>query len=204
MMKAQTQMDTEFSKYLPQTEAPKRSFRAEAWETIRFILIALAVVIPIRVYIAQPFIVSGASMDPTFATGQYLIVDEVSYHLKDPVRGDVVIFKYPKNPKQYFIKRVIGLPGETVIVNEEGKVFIKEVGAEALTTLKEPYVKFTKSDAVETTLKENEFFVMGDNRAGSYDSRAWGPVSRDLIVGKAFVRLFPLSDTNILPGQFRQ
>lgn len=197
-------MDTEFSKYLPQTEAPKRSFRAEAWETIRFILIALAVVIPIRVYIAQPFIVSGASMDPTFATGQYLIVDEVSYHIKDPVRGDVVIFKYPKNPKQYFIKRVIGLPGETVIVNEEGKVFIKEAGAESLTTLKEPYVQFTKSDAVELTLKADEYFMMGDNRAGSYDSRAWGPVSRDLIIGKAFVRLFPFSDTNILPGQFRQ
>jgi signal peptidase I len=204
MMKAQTQMDTEFSKYLPKTEAPKRSFRAEAWETIRFILIALAVVIPIRVYIAQPFIVSGASMDPTFASEQYLIVDEVSYHIKDPIRGDVVIFKYPKNPKQYFIKRVIGLPGETVIINEEGKVFIKEVGAEALTTLKEPYVQFTKSDAVELALKENEYFVMGDNRAGSYDSRAWGPVSRELIVGKAFVRLFPFSDTNILPGQFRQ
>lgn len=197
-------MNTEFSKYLPQTDAPKRSFRAEAWETVRFILIALAVVIPIRLYIAQPFIVSGASMDPTFATGQYLIVDEVSYHIKDPARGDVIIFKYPKNPKQYFIKRVIGLPGETVVINETGQVFIKEVGASTLAVIKEPYVKFTKSDAVEITLKENEYFVMGDNRAGSYDSRMWGPVSRDLIVGKAFVRLFPFSDTNILPGQFRQ
>jgi signal peptidase I len=197
-------MNTEFSKYLPQADAPKRSFRAEAWETIRFILIALAVVIPIRAYIAQPFIVSGASMDPTFATGQYLIIDEVSYRVNDPARGDVVIFKYPKNPKQYFIKRVIGLPGETVLVNGEGKVFIKETGAETLTSIKEPYVKFTKSDAVELTLKENEYFVMGDNRAGSYDSRAWGPVSRDLIVGKAFVRLFPFTDTTILPGQFRQ
>lgn len=197
-------MNTEFSKYLPQTDAPRRSFRAEAWETIRFILIALAVVIPIRVYIAQPFIVSGASMDPTFATGQYLIVDEVSYRVKDPTRGDVIIFKYPKNPKQYFIKRVIGLPGETIVINEEGKVFVKAVGANALAVIKEPYVKFTKNDAVEITLKENEYFVMGDNRAGSYDSRAWGPVSRDLIVGKAFLRLFPFTDTNILPGQFRQ
>lgn len=197
-------MNTDFSKNIPQQEAPKRSFRAEAWETIRFILIALAVVIPIRLYIAQPFIVSGASMDPTFATGQYLIVDEVSYHVKDPARGDVIIFKYPKNPKQYFIKRVIGLPGETIIINEEGKVFIKAVGASALAVIKEPYVKFTKSDAVEITLKEGEYFVMGDNRAGSYDSRMWGPVARDLIVGKAFLRLFPFTDTNILPGQFRQ
>lgn len=197
-------MNPDFSKNIPQSEAPKRSFRAEAWETIRFILIALAVVIPIRLYIAQPFIVSGASMDPTFATGQYLIVDEVSYRVTDPVRGDVVIFKYPKNPKQYFIKRVIGLPGETIIINEEGKVFIKKVGAEALTTISEPYVKFTKSDAVEFTLKADEYFMMGDNRAGSYDSRAWGAVSRDLIVGKAFVRLFPVTTVDLLPGQFRQ
>src|SRR3989344_4900237 len=102
-------MNTDFSKNIPQTGAPKRSFRAEAWETIRFILIALAVVIPIRVYIAQPFIVSGASMDPTFANGQYLIVDEVSYRFTEPARGDVVIFKYPKDPKKYFIKRIIGL-----------------------------------------------------------------------------------------------
>lgn len=197
-------MNPDFSQNIPQSEAPKRSFRAEAWETIRFILIALAVVIPIRLYIAQPFIVSGASMDPTFATGQYLIVDEVSYRINDPVRGDVVIFKYPKNPKQYFIKRVIGLPGETIIINEEGTVFIKEVGAEALTTISEPYVKFTKSDAVELTLKADEYFMMGDNRAGSYDSRAWGAVSRDLIVGKAFVRLFPVTTVDLLPGQFRQ
>ncbi len=197
-------MNPDFSKNIPQSEAPKRSFRAEAWETIRFILIALAIVIPIRLYIAQPFIVSGASMDPTFANGQYLIVDEISYRVNDPVRGDVVIFKYPKNPKQYFIKRVIGLPGETLIINEEGKVFIKEVGAETLITISEPYVKFTKSDAVELTLKADEYFMMGDNRAGSYDSRMWGAVNRDLIVGKALVRLFPVTTVDLLPGQFRQ
>ena len=197
-------MNTDFSKNIPQTDAPKRSFRAEAWETIRFILIALAVVIPIRVYIAQPFIVSGASMDPTFANGQYLIVDEVSYRFTEPARGDVVIFKYPKDPKKYFIKRIIGLPGETLIINEEGKVFVKGAGEESLTTLSEPYVEFTKSDAVGITLKEDEYFMMGDNRAGSYDSRMWGAVNRDLLVGKALVRLFPVTTIDLLPGQFRQ
>lgn len=197
-------MNEDFSKDISQSGTLKPSFRAEAWETIRFIIIALIIVVPIRVYIAQPFIVSGASMDPTFLTGQYLIVDEVSYRVGDPVRGDVVIFKYPKNPKQYFIKRVIGLPGETVTVNEKGKVFIKIPGASSLITLKEPYVEFTKEDAVELTLKEDEFFVMGDNRAGSYDSRAWGPVSRNLIIGKAFLRLFPIPTIEALPGQFRQ
>ena len=102
----------------------KSSFREEAWETVRFLFIAFAIVVPIRIFIAQPFIVSGASMDPTFKNKQYLIVDELSYHLGNPERGDVAVFKYPKNPKQYFIKRVIGLPGETVVDNQ-GQISIK-------------------------------------------------------------------------------
>lgn len=186
-------------------EAPQRNtFREEVWETVRFLFIALAIVLPVRVFIAQPFIVSGASMDPTFANGQYLIVDELSYHLGDPSRGDVVIFKYPKNPKQYFIKRVIGLPGETVVVNRNGQVFIKDKDGKTVLTLEEPYVAYTKDDKIERTLLPGEYFMMGDNRAGSFDSRAWGPVERDLIVGKAFLRLFPLTTIDILPGQFRQ
>lgn len=180
------------------------SFREEVWETVRFLFIALLVVIPVRVFIAQPFIVSGASMDPTFANGQYLIVDELSYHLGDPTRGDVVIFKYPKNPKQYFIKRVIGLPGETVAVNGKGQVFIKDKDGNIALTLKEPYVAYTKDENVERTLLPGEYFMMGDNRAGSFDSRAWGPVDRDLIIGKAFLRLFPVTTIDVLPGQFRQ
>lgn len=181
----------------------KPTFKDEVLDTIRFIIIALIIVIPIRAYVAQPFIVSGASMDPTFATNQYLIVDELSYHLGDPKRGDVVVFKYPKNPSQYFIKRTIGLPGETVSVDTQGVVTIKKTDGSVI-VIKEPYVKFTKSDSVELTLGPDEYFVMGDNRAGSYDSRAWGPVSRDEFVGRAFVRLFPLSSISFLPGEFRQ
>lgn len=189
------------------TTAPEKSkfqeFREEAWETVRFLLVALIVVIPIRVFVAQPFIVSGASMDPTFQNGQYLIVDELSYNLGSPSRGDVVIFKYPKNPKQYFIKRIIGLPGETV-VDSQGKVSIKDKDGKIALTLNEPYVKYTRDDSMERTLKDGEYFVMGDNRAGSFDSRAWGPVTRDLIVGKPFVRLFPFNTIDFLPGQFKQ
>ncbi len=182
----------------------RHSFREEAWETIRFIAIALIVVIPIRMFIAQPFIVSGASMDPTFASGQYLIVDEVSYRFNEPSRGDVIIFKYPINPKQYFIKRLIGLPGETVIVNEKGQVFIKDAKGYVTLTMKEPYVEFTKNESVSRTLGENEYFLMGDNRAGSFDSRVWGPVKRDLIVGRAFLRLFPFTKVDMFPGEYRQ
>lgn len=195
-------MSEEFTK--EDSQQKRNTFREEAWETVRFLFIALAVVLPIRIFIAQPFIVSGASMDPTFASGQYLIVDELSYHLGDPTRGDVVIFKYPKNPKQYFIKRVIGLPGETVVVNGKGQVFIKDKDGNIVLILKEPYVTYTKDDMVERALLPGEYFLMGDNRAGSFDSRAWGPVDRDLIVGKAFLRLFPLTTIDVLPGQFRQ
>lgn len=181
----------------------RHTFREEAWETVRFILIALAVVIPIRLYIAQPFIVSGASMDPTFENGQYLIVDEISYHLGEPMRGDVIIFKYPKNPKQYFIKRVIGLPGETVNINGSGIVTVENSAGETI-TIDEPYVEFSKADKTKSVLKDNEYFVMGDNRAGSYDSRAWGPVPRENIVGRALVRLFPPNEIAVFPGEFRQ
>lgn len=188
---------------VPPTEK-NHSFREELWETFRFLCIALIIVIPIRIFVAQPFIVSGASMDPTFKDKQYLIVDELSYHLGDPVRGDVVIFKYPKNPKQYFIKRVIGLPGETVFINKEGQVSIKDREGAVVLALDEPYVIFHKDGPVERTLKTGEYFMMGDNRAGSFDSRSWGPVDRNLIIGKAFLRLFPVQEIDILPGQFRQ
>lgn len=180
------------------------SFREEAWETFRFLCIALLIVVPIRLFIAQPFIVSGASMDPTFHDKQYLIVDELSYHLGDPVRGDVAIFKFPKDLKKYFIKRVIGLPGETVFIDNKGNVSIKDKDGNIVLTLNEPYVVYTKNDPVERALGAGEYFMMGDNRAGSFDSRAWGPVNRDLIVGKAVLRLFPLSTIDVLPGQFRQ
>ncbi len=197
-------MNENFTKNTYQLSNEKPTWRDELWETIRFILIALAIVIPIRLYIAQPFIVSGASMDPTFASGQYLIVDEISYRLNNPERGDVVIFKNPKNLKQYFIKRVIGLPGEKITIVGEGEVIIKSPTSDTVMVLKEPYVKLTKNDSVEYVLGNDEYFMMGDNRAGSYDSRAWGPVKRDLLVGRALIRLFPFSETNILPGQFRQ
>lgn len=182
----------------------KNSFRQDVWETVRFLLISFAIVIPLRIFVAQPFIVSGASMDPTFQNGQYLIVDELSYNIGNPSRGDVIVFKYPKNPSQYFIKRIIGLPGETVSIDNQGHVSIKDANGNVTLTLKEPYVAYPKDDVALRTLAAGEYFVMGDNRAGSFDSRAWGPVRRELIVGRAFLRLFPINSINVLPGQFRQ
>lgn len=182
----------------------RHSFFKEVRETVRFIFIALLIVVPIRFFIAQPFIVSGASMDPTFIDGQYLIVDEISYRFNEPARGDVVIFKYPKDPKKYFIKRIIGLPGETVVIDEHGNVSVRQTWNDAVIALKEPYIRFSKNESAERALGADEYFVMGDNREGSYDSRMWGPVKRDLLVGKAFARLFPVTGIGIFPGQYRQ
>lgn len=168
-------------------------------ELLKFILIAAAIVFPIRLFVAQPFIVSGASMEPTFDNGQYLIVDELSYRFGGPERGDVVIFRYPKNPREFFIKRVIGLPGETVSI-EGGTVLVKHTDGTA-TVLDEPYVISRGNGGnKEYPLGEDEFFVMGDNRPESSDSRTWGVLPRQNIVGRAFVRLLPLEMLGFLPG----
>jgi len=167
-------------------------------ETVELVLLALLVVGPIRLFVVNPFIVSGASMVPTFKNGQYLVVDQLSYRFEDPKRGDVVIFRYPKDPSKFFIKRVIGLPGETVVLGG-GNVRIEQEGKEPL-TLDESYVKNRSSDAGTHKLGDEEYFVMGDNRLSSSDSRVWGPLERDLIVGRALLRLFPITEASVFPG----
>ncbi len=179
----------------------KEKFLQTAREYVVLIGTSLLMVFLVRTFIAQPFVVSGASMEPTFHTGEYLIVDQLSYEVSNPHRGDVVVFKYPLIPSRFFIKRVIGLPGETVRITGT-KVEIKEVGAEDFFTLDEPYIEFPKDSLVETALADDEYFVMGDNRLASLDSRSWGPLKESFIVGKAFVRLFPVSKLDFLPGSY--
>lgn len=173
-------------------------------EIVKFTLIALAIVIPVRAYIAQPFVVSGASMDPTFETGEYLIVDEISYRFDKPERGQVIIFKFPINPKTYFIKRIIGLPGETVII-DKGKVTIQNDENPQGITIEEPYLsdEHKLNDSYSVTLNDHEYFVMGDNRAQSSDSRSWGPLEKKYIVGRPLIRLLPLQKIELLPGVFQ-
>jgi signal peptidase I len=168
---------------------------------ISFIVLTTIIVLPIRLFIAQPFIVNGSSMSPTFETSQYLIVDQLSYRFHEPARGDVIIFRYPNNTKIFYIKRIIGLPGETVNINEN-TVTIKNSENPNGIVLDEPFVVFPKETFMEKTLSDSEYFVMGDNRAASSDSRVWGALPKDLIIGKAFVRLWPFSKINYLPGEF--
>ena len=170
-------------------------------EVLKFSLIAILIVAPIRIFIAQPFIVSGASMEPTFHSSEYLIVDQLSYRFEEPHRGEVIIFKYPKNPSTFFIKRIIGLPGETVEMRN-GKVFIKNEMILDGFPIEEPYLKEETSDTFTTTLGEEEYFVLGDNRKHSSDSRVWGPLEKKFIVGKTFGRLLPITEIKIKPGDY--
>jgi signal peptidase I len=169
-------------------------------ELLKIAVPVILIVVVIRVWIAQPFIVSGLSMDPTFDTGQYLLIDELTYHFNEPERGDVIIFKYPKDPKQYFIKRIIGLPGETLTITNADVAIVRPDGTREY--LKEPYLVHVGNGAAMTvTLGQDEYFVMGDNRTDSSDSRFWGELPRQNIIGRALVRLFPVSKLGLFPGK---
>jgi len=170
------------------------------WDVLKFALITLIIIVPIRLYVAQPFIVSGDSMFPTFHNGEYLVVDELSYDFHSPQRGDVVIFKFPLDPSKYFIKRIIGLPGETVSV-AGGKVYVTGIDGKR-TQISEPYLTTATNKSTTTTLAKDQYFTMGDNRLVSYDSRYWGPVDIKYIRGRALLRLFPLTGISYLPGEF--
>lgn len=173
------------------------------WELARFALIAIIIVLPIRMFIAQPFIVSGASMFPTFDDGEYLIIDEISYLVGEPKRNDVVVFKYPKDKKKFFIKRIIGLPGETIDIKGTSVTITNKENKDGF-NLDQEYVKNPSDTNGHYVLKDDEYFVMGDNRSASSDSRYWGPVTRDLLVGKAFLRLLPTSKIDFKPGYYQE
>lgn len=173
------------------------------WELVRFALIALIIVIPIRIFVAEPFVVSGLSMFPTFNNGDYLIVDKLSYELGSPKRDDVVVFRYPGDTTKFFIKRIIGLPNETVDIKGNDVTITNGTHTQGF-KLDQPFVKNPADNDTHFVLKGDEYFVMGDNRSGSSDSRYWGAVKRSLLTGKAFLRLMPITKIDIWPGNYQQ
>lgn len=169
-------------------------------EIAQFAIIAILIVVPIRMFVAQPFIVSGASMEDTFHSGEYLIVDQLSYYMRQPERGEVIIFRYPRDPSKFFIKRIIGLPGDTIHIENSVVTITNEANPDGF-ILDESYIDvMTPTEVVEENLGDREYFVMGDNRDQSSDSRTWGALQEERIVGRALLRLFPPQELDFLPG----
>ena len=172
-----------------------RQFFASVLEVLEVAAVAIGAVFLIRHFLVQPFLVSGSSMVPNFANGDYLLIDELTYHFRAPERGEVLVFRYPKDTSTYFIKRLIGLPGETVQVKDNKVTIFNKENPNGL-VLGENYLpkSFTTSGDEETTLGAGEYFMMGDNREYSYDSRSWGVLPASDIVGLVRLRLWPIND----------
>jgi len=167
-------------------------------DIIETFAIALSIFLVVYLFLLQPHQVNGQSMEPNFLSGEYVLTDKISYKLGDPKRGDVIVFHAPEAahcPEGTgcdFIKRVLGLPGETIEV-KDNHVYVNS------TPLEEPYIPDTfRTDAGQATkgtsiyLGTNEYFVCGDNRPYSSDSRAWGPIQKADIIGRAFFRYWPV------------
>jgi len=191
------------NKYPDHLDDENLSFGKQAtifvWEIFKVVVISLAIIIPVRYFLIKPFYVKGASMEPNFYDHEYLIIDEITYRFSDPERGDTVVFRYPFDVSQHFIKRVIGLPGENIKISE-GKIHIFNNSSSEFEQLDEAYLlpAMKTLGEIEITLGPDEYFLLGDNRIASLDSRAFGPVKREYIVGRTMLRGWPLSRFGIV------
>lgn len=168
-----------------------------AFELARGVIIFAVVLTLVTIFIATINVVKGASMEPNFHDAQFLIIDRLSYQLRDPRRGEVVVLKFPGDPeKTRYIKRVIGLPGETIEISNS-QVFIN---GRLIHELYIPEITQTLPN-LKKKLGDKEYYLMGDNRENSNDSRAFGAVERRFIIGLAYVIIWPLSDAGLVPPQ---
>lgn len=169
-------------------------------ELVKIVVISLVIIIPIRYFLIQPFYVKGASMEPNFYDHEYLIIDEITYRFNQPQRGDIMVFRYPKNPQEFFIKRLIGLPGEEIQI-KDGNVWVYNKENPDGKVLDEPYLApGTRTYGLtEEKIKigDNEYFVLGDNRGSSKDSRSFGPVNKSFITGRVLFRGWPFNRAQI-------
>lgn len=181
-------------------------------EMVKVLALAALVIIPIRTFLFQPFFVQGSSMEPNFDDGEYLVISEFGYkYTKIPVldievhpfreliRQEPMVFRFPKDPSQFFIKRVIGLPGESVEI-KQGKVYIyNKIHPDGYALDESGYLSpaVKTSDLPKTPVGDSEYFVLGDNRAFSYDSRSFGPIEKTAVIGEVLLRAWPISEFNI-------
>ncbi len=171
------------------------------------IIIALVLAFAIRFFIAAPYVVSGSSMEPNFNNWDYLIVDRLTYDFETPQRGDVIVLDLPQQTSRALIKRVIGLPGDTVVLSGSNPtITIINTAHPNGFTLNEPYIDPNNYGGITNTrytLGPDQYFVMGDNRKVSADSRTWGILPRTDVVGRVLLRLYPFNQINILPAEER-
>ena len=171
----------------------KESFKEFLWETVKIVIICLIIVIPIKQFVIQPFYVKGASMEPNFYDHEYLLIDEISYRFDEPSRGEIIVFHHPPGERSFYIKRLIGSPNERIIIKDNKVKIYNQQNPDGFVLDESKYlsddVKFY--DDIDTTLAENEYFVMGDNRMSSLDSRKFGTVLKEDIVGKTWLRGWP-------------
>lgn len=169
-------------------------------DTIETVVIALAIFVVIYLFLVQPHQIKGNSMYPNFYDGEYILTDKISYRFSSPRRGDVIVFKAPKNHELDYIKRIVGLPGETVMV-KSGKVYINNQ------LLSEIYLSsevFTNNgtflhEGQNYTIPSGEYLALGDNRPHSSDSREWGTIKSDEIIGRAWFRYWPFNRISFVP-----
>lgn len=172
---------------------PKKQKKDMSWTNF---FLFLAAILLFRVFVLEPHSVSGSSMDNTFKNKDYVLVDKISYRFEAPQKGDVIVFNPPAAAQntERFIKRIIATPGDTIEV-KENMTYINNQ------PLSEKFVTYTSTKtSAPITLKDNEYFVMGDNRNVSYDSRYWGPITKDEIQGRVLLRLYPFNKISLFPG----
>lgn len=167
------------------------------WEVLKTVAISVAIILFVRYFLFKPFYVKGASMEPNFYDNEYLIINEVDYRFREPLRGDIVVLRFPRDPKQFFIKRVIGLPKEKIDVENGNVIIYNSEHPDGFVLHEDAYLRsdvLTFGDQ-EVTLGADEYFVLGDNRPASLDSRSsiLGPVHRSEIVGRVWFRVWPFS-----------
>ncbi|MDD5567514.1 MAG: signal peptidase I [Patescibacteria group bacterium] len=164
-------------------------------EIVKVIVISLAIIIPVRYFLIQPFYVKGASMEPSFYDNEYLVIDEITYRFEKPARGDIIVFRYPQNPSQFFIKRVIGLPGEKVEIRNGRVIIYNDSNPKGQALDERDYLDtdVLTAGSDQVTLSPNEYYVLGDNREQSLDSRRIGPIDKKYIIGRTWVRAWPFN-----------
>jgi signal peptidase I len=199
-------INPKFSNIPAEAEQPSGGERVghALWEigkTIGFIVVAAII---IRAFLIQPFFVQGESMEPDFHDGDYLLVNQLSYHLHQPHRGDVIVFKAPPEPDTNYIKRIIGVPGDTVDLKDGHYIITnaKHPGGEIVT---EPYIEENTptdpiGDQTHWEVPKDQYFTSGDNRqpGKSLDSRAWGFVPKNFIKGSVWIRAYPLANAGFI------